>query len=72
MPLNKRMIEELQSLERLVTHCLRKDQHRFRRTLERLRAEQKAGREPSGLAELKARVDESAAQRAARLPASRR
>ncbi len=54
-------------LEKLIPQSLRKDQHRFRRTLDRLRADQKAGKDiGQPLQELQTRLAESVAARKAR------
>ncbi|MFM8332054.1 MAG: ATP-dependent RNA helicase HrpA, partial [Candidatus Methylumidiphilus sp.] len=53
--------------EKRLALALRKDQHRFRRTLDRLKADDKAGRDISQpLAELQSRMVESVAARTAR------
>ncbi len=59
-------MHDLQSLERRLAECLRKDQRRFRRSLDRMRADQKSGKQPSGLSELVSRIEESSAARMTR------
>jgi len=61
------MPADFKPLENLIPLSLRKDQHRLRRTLDRLKADHKAGKDVAGpLAELQARLDESAKARKAR------
>jgi len=57
----------LSSFDRAIQDGLRKDQHRFKRMLERLRADAKAGKAVTAqLTELQARITESIAARQAR------
>jgi ATP-dependent helicase HrpA len=49
----------LRQLEAQITDCLRRDQHRFRRTFDRLRADLKNNKPLSGLEDLAARVQQS-------------
>jgi ATP-dependent helicase HrpA len=61
------MSSEIALLEKRLSFCLRRDQHRLRRILERIKADAKAGRDVAGeLAGLQARVDASVALCAAR------
>jgi ATP-dependent helicase HrpA len=61
------MLAEIDFLEKRVPYCLRKDQHRLRRILERIRADVKAGKQVADeLTGLKVRVEASAALCAAR------
>jgi ATP-dependent helicase HrpA len=56
----------LRRLERSLNDCLRKDQHRLRRSLDRIRNELKAGKETGDLTKLSDRIAQSAAARQAR------
>jgi len=61
------MSVDLTPLEKLIPLALRKDQHRLRRSLDRLRADHKAGKDiKRPLEELQIRLDESVAARTAR------
>ena len=61
------MLSEITSIASRLSLCLKKDQHRLRRSLERVRDDAKAGREVTAeLAGLQARVEASAALCAAR------
>ena len=58
---------EINSLEQQVPLCLRRDQHRLRRTLDRIKADAKAGKEVAvELAALQSRIESSMAIRSAR------
>ncbi|MDD5035819.1 MAG: ATP-dependent RNA helicase HrpA, partial [Methylococcaceae bacterium] len=64
------MSVDFKSHETLIPLSLRKDQHRFRRTLDRLRADAKAGKDiNTPLEELQTRLSESVAARTARVAA---
>lgn len=61
------MSSAILSLEHQIPLCLRRDQHRLRRTLERIKADAKAGQDVAAeLAGLQGRIESSAALRAAR------
>jgi ATP-dependent helicase HrpA len=61
------MPANLKSHETLLLQCLRKDQHRFRRTLDKLRTDAKAGKDIAApLEDLQIRLAESVAARQAR------
>jgi ATP-dependent helicase HrpA len=61
------MSSEISTFDSRLAHCLRRDQHRLRRSLERIKADAKAGKDiVDELAGLQARVDASAALCAAR------
>ena len=61
------MFRELKNPESRIALCLRKDQHRLRRTLDRLRADARTGRDIAAeLEALQARIAESVAAREAR------
>jgi ATP-dependent helicase HrpA len=63
----RRMPLDFRPHEKLVAQTLRKDQHRLRRTLDRLKADDKAGKDIAApLAEWQARLAESVAAREAR------
>ena len=58
---------EINSLEKQVPLCLRRDQHRLRRTLDRIKADAKAGKEVAAeLVGLQSRIESSMAIRSAR------
>ena len=62
---------QIRQLERALPNCLRKDQHRLRRSLERIRADLKSGREFGDLTELSQRIQissEACKARAASVP----
>ena len=62
------MLSAISSLDSRLAHCLRKDQHRLRRALERIRTDARAGKDVAAeLAGLQARIEASAALRAARV-----
>jgi len=61
------MSSEITLLEKRLPLCLRRDQHRLRRTLDRIKADAKAGREVAAeLAALQSRIESSTAIRSAR------
>ena len=58
---------EINSLEQQVPLCLRRDQHRLRRILDRIKADAKAGKDVAAeLAALQSRIESSMAIRSAR------